>query len=77
MEFVVWMGIREEVFLNKIKEIDMNLEAIAKNYEINRYSQKFDKNGNLDGVVDYQEIINSLLNLKKAIQDELGIDLPS
>lgn len=74
---MVSLGIREEVFLNKIKEIDSNLDAIRKNYEISRYSQKFDKDGNLEGMVDYQDIIDYLLNLKKAIQNELGIDLPS
>lgn len=77
MECVVFMGVREEVFLNKIQEIDMNLDSIRKNYEINRYSEKFDKDGNLEGMVDYQDVIDYLLNLKKAIQDELGIDLPS
>lgn len=74
---MVSLGIREEVFLNKIKEIDSNLDAIRKNYEINRYSEKFDKDGNLDGMIDYQDIIDRLLNLKKEIQNELGIDLPS
>ena len=77
MEWVVKLGIREEVFLNKIKEIDSNLDAIRKNYEINRYSEKFDKDGNLEGMVDYQDVIDYLLNLKKAIQDQLDIDLPS
>jgi hypothetical protein len=77
MECVVKLGVREEVFLNKIKEIDNNLEAIRKNYEVSRYSQKFDKDGNLEGMVDYQDIIDYLLNLKKAIQDQLDIDLPS
>lgn len=62
---------REEVFLAKIKEIDANLEAAIRNYNINRYSIKLDKNGNPDGTIDYQELIDRLTILKQAIENEI------
>lgn len=77
MECVVKLAIKEEIFIAKLREIDSNLEAARKNYETNRYSQKFDKNGNLDGTVDYKELIDRLLSMKEEIQNQLNIDSTS
>jgi hypothetical protein len=66
------MGIREEIFNDKILEIELNIQALSNDIEINgRFSYKQEKDGSISGTIDKQEKINELMQLKLSIQEAL------
>jgi hypothetical protein len=66
------MGIREEVFNDKILEIELNIQALSNDIIINgRFSDKQEKDGSISGIIDKQEKINELIQFKIAIQEAL------
>lgn len=66
------MGIREEVFNDKILEIELNIQALSNDISVNgRFSDKQEKDGSISGVIDKQEKINELTQIKLAIQEAL------
>jgi hypothetical protein len=66
------MGIREEVFNDKILEIELNIQALSNDISINgRFSDKQEKDGSISGIIDKQEKINELIQFKIAIQEAL------
>lgn len=66
------MGIREEVFNDKILEIELNIQALSNDIIVNgRFSDKQEKDGSISGVIDKQEKINELTQIKLAIQEAL------
>jgi hypothetical protein len=66
------MGIREEIFNDKILEIELNIQALSNDIEINgRFSYKQEKDGSISGTIDKQEKVNELMQLKLSIQEAL------
>jgi hypothetical protein len=66
------MGIRLEVYLDKLKEINCNIEAISKSVTNSRYLDIMDKNGIiLEEQLDQEDSLNELILFKNSLLKEI------
>lgn len=73
MECVVIMGIRLEFYIEKLKEVEGNIDSLSKSIINSRYIDIMDKNGNImEEPLDQQIVLDELISFKNLLTEKIG-----